>query len=112
MSPAETTARQPDFTTKFAKSTKENVALELRSFNFEPCFIVLALIVAQAGKKQKPTVGFSARFFLEGLDRRLWLKDSSLRRNKSQKREKTRKKVSNISAGTPDLLPKRARFAG
>jgi hypothetical protein len=81
MSAAETTARQPrpDFTAKFAKSTKEIGALELWRLNFELCFIVLALIVAQAGKKQKPTVGFLARFFLEGLDRRLCLQGNSLR---------------------------------
>jgi len=112
MSAAETTARQPDFTAKFAQSTKENGALELWPLNFESCFIVRALIVAQAGKKLKPTVGFSARFFWEGLDRRLWLNDSCLRREKTQKREKTRKKVPNIFAETPDLLPKRARFTG
>jgi hypothetical protein len=110
MSAAETTARQRDFTTK--KSTKENGALELWPLNFELCFIVLALMVAQAGKKQKPTVGFSARFFLEGLERRWSLRRSGLRRNKSQKHEKTRKKALNISPGIPVLLPKRASFKG
>jgi hypothetical protein len=110
MSAVEATARQRDFTTTLAQSAKENGALELWPWNFEPCFIVQAMIVAQAGKEQKPTVGFSARFFWEGSDRRLPLRRSGLRSKKSHKREKTRNKVLNISGETPDLLPKRGQF--
>jgi hypothetical protein len=45
------------------------------------------------GKSKKPTVGFQARFFWEGSDRRLWLAGNGLREKKSRKSEKPRKKV-------------------
>jgi hypothetical protein len=55
--------------------------------------ITHAAMMAWMGKNKKPTVGFSARFFLEGCDERLVLKGNGLQRVKSQKIEKTRKKV-------------------
>jgi hypothetical protein len=111
MSPVEATARQRrlDFT---AKSTKEKEAVELRPSNVELFFVISALIVAQSGKTLKPTVGFLARFILEGSGRWLRLQGNGLRRRKSRKSEKTRKKVQNNFRGTPVLLPKRARFTG
>jgi hypothetical protein len=42
--------------------------------------------------------------FLEGLDRRLWLKGNGLQRDKSQKTGKTQKKVQNNFRGTPVFL--------
>jgi hypothetical protein len=61
-------------------------------------------IMAQAGTDKKPTVGFQARFFLKGLDRRLSLKGNRLQREKSQKTGKTRKKVQNNFRETPVFL--------
>jgi hypothetical protein len=62
-------------------------------------------MMAQSEKNIKPTVGFSARFFLEGLDRRLCLKGNGLRAKKSQENRKTRKKVLNISSESSVLPP-------
>jgi len=50
-------------------------------------------IMAHLGRKRKPSIGFWARFFLEGLDRRWWLQIKDLQREKSEKTVKTRKKV-------------------
>jgi hypothetical protein len=69
-------------------------------------------MMAQSEKNIKPTVGFSARFFLEGLDRRLSLKGNGLRAKKSQENRKTRKKVLNISMESSVLLPNKANFTG
>jgi hypothetical protein len=60
--------------------------------------------MAHRGTDKKPTVGFQARFFLEGLDRRLSLKRNRLQREKSQKTGKTRKKVQNNFHRTPVFL--------
>jgi hypothetical protein len=48
--------------------------------------------MAHPGTTIKPTVGFQARFFPEGWDRRLLLIKNGLQRKKSQKIEKTQKK--------------------
>jgi hypothetical protein len=56
-------------------------------------FVFMAAILSQTGKTEKPTVGFQARFFLRGCGRRLSLKRNDLQCKKSQKHEKTRKKV-------------------
>jgi len=50
-------------------------------------------ILAYSCYFKKPTVGFQARFFLEGPGRRWWLMHNGLRRKKSQKNEKTKNKV-------------------
>jgi hypothetical protein len=65
---------------------------------------VHAAIMAHRGTDKKPTVGFQARFFLEGLDRRLSLRRNGLQRKKSQQTGKMRKKVQNNSSGTPVFL--------
>jgi hypothetical protein len=67
-------------------------------------FDIHTAIMAYPGAKQKPSIGFQARFFLEGLDRRLSLIRNCLRRKKSQKTGKTRKKVQNNFGGTPFFL--------
>jgi len=70
-------------------------------------------ILAHRCCTKKPTVGFSARFFLEGPDRRLWLMNKDLRRKKPQKIGKARKKVSFSFARIPVFLqnsPKKGRF--
>jgi hypothetical protein len=61
-------------------------------------------IVAHIPKTKKPTVVFLARFFLEGLERRLLLRSNGLQRKKSQKTEKTQKNVQNNFRGTPVFL--------
>jgi hypothetical protein len=66
--------------------------------------------MAQSGTDKKPTVVFLARFFCEGLDRRLSLRGNGLRRRKSQKRGKTQKKVQNNFRGTPAFLQKALVF--
>jgi hypothetical protein len=48
--------------------------------------------------------------FWEGLERRLWLHRKGLQGKQSPQTKKTQKKVSNIFADTPVLLPKRAFF--
>jgi hypothetical protein len=60
--------------------------------------------MAYRGTNIKPTVVFLARFFLEGLERRLWLKINGLQQEKSQKVGKMRKKVQNKFHGTPVFL--------
>jgi hypothetical protein len=67
-------------------------------------FDIHTAIMAQAGADKKPTVVFLARFFMEGLDRRLTLRRNWLQRKKSRKMEKTRKKVQNNFGGTPVFL--------
>jgi hypothetical protein len=46
--------------------------------------------------------------FLEGLERRLWLQRKGLQRKQPHNKEKAQKKVLNIFADTPVLLPKKA----
>ena len=74
--------------------------------------------MAQGGMDKKPMVGFLARFFLEGPERRLWLNGNGLQRKTSQKTGKTRKKVQNNFRGTPvflqnglDFRTKNSRFS-
>jgi hypothetical protein len=66
--------------------------------------------MAHPGAGIKPTVVFLARFFLEGLDRRLWLKGNWLQLQKSVKTGKRRKKVQNNLVDTAVFLQKRAIF--
>jgi hypothetical protein len=61
-------------------------------------------MMAQCGTDKKPTVVFLARFFWEGLDRRMPLKGNYLRLEKTLKTVKTRKKVQNNSGRTPVFL--------
>ncbi len=61
-------------------------------------------IMAHPGTNRKPSIGFQARFFLAGLERRLWLKGNGLQRKKPQKTVKTLKKVQIIFRGTPVIL--------
>jgi hypothetical protein len=56
-------------------------------------FDIHTAMMAHPGTTKKPTVVFLARFFLEGLDRRLCLTINGLRGKKARKRGKTRKKV-------------------
>ena len=63
-------------------------------------------------KNEKPTVGFPARFFLDGFDRRLSLKRNGLRLEKSQKTEKARKNGLNIFADAAVFPRNRADVAG
>ena len=69
------------------------------------CFNIHAAILPEAVELQKPTVGFSARFFLEGSHRWNILSYNLLRGIKSPKIEKTRKKVSFFWSGPPVFLP-------
>jgi len=55
--------------------------------------IFMPPIIAQACCTKKPTVGFQARFILEGPGRRWRLSHNGLRRKKSQKTGKKQKKV-------------------
>jgi hypothetical protein len=48
--------------------------------------------------------------FLEGLDRRLWLKGNGLQRGQSQKIGKTQKKVQNNFPDTPVFLQNGPKF--
>ncbi len=73
-------------------------------------FDIHTAIMAYAGAKRKPSIGFQARFFLERSDRRLWLKGNGLQRKKSPKTEKTRKKVQNNFRGTMVFLQKACIF--
>jgi len=61
--------------------------------------------IAQVCCTKKPTVGFPARFILEGPGRREWLGGNGLRLKKYQKTVKTQKKVSFCWARTPVFLP-------
>jgi hypothetical protein len=56
-------------------------------------FNVHATIMSPLPKSQNPTVGFQARFFLEGSHRWQWLGINGLQGKKSQKTEKTRKQM-------------------
>jgi hypothetical protein len=58
-------------------------------------FDIHTAIMAQSGTNKKPTVVFLARFFLEGLDRRLSLKGNCLQRKKSRKNGKVRANTQN-----------------
>jgi hypothetical protein len=64
-----------------------------------------ALNLPELPKKQKPTVGFQARFFLERPDRWRLLRINGLQREKSRKSEKTRNKMSFCVPGPPVFLP-------
>jgi len=70
-------------------------------------------ILAHRCCTKKPTVGFQARFFWEGLEGRIRMRRNGLKRKKSQKTEKTQKKVSFCMARTPVFLqngPKKGPF--
>jgi hypothetical protein len=54
---------------------------------------------------QKPTVGFQARFFGERANPRKILSLNGFRGQKSQKHEKTRKKMVFLKRGPPVFLP-------
>jgi hypothetical protein len=80
-----------------------------RYFRLPPCHPVVVLnhhaaIMAHPGNNKKPTVGFGARFLLEGLERRLSLEGNGLQLRESHKMEKTQKKVQNNFGGTPVFL--------
>jgi hypothetical protein len=66
--------------------------------------------MAHPGTIIKPSIGFQARFFWKGLDRRLCLKGKGLGREKARKNEKTLKKVKNNFGGTPVFLQKAPVF--
>jgi hypothetical protein len=67
-------------------------------------FDIHTAIMAYPGTERKPSIGFQARFFLEGLDRRWSLQGNGLQREKSQKTGETQKKVQNNFRGTPVFL--------
>jgi len=68
-----------------------------------------ARILPRPQKRQKPTIGFQARFFGEGSRTRKFLHDKDLRGEKSRKTEKGLAKVSFFSLETPVFLPKRPK---
>jgi hypothetical protein len=84
----------------------QNSASHVPAFPFD----LHAAIMAHPGANRKPSIGFQARFFLEGSDRRLSLKGNGLHRKKSQKTGKMQKKVQNNFRGTPVFLQKAPIF--
>jgi hypothetical protein len=67
--------------------------------------------MAQSGADRKPSIGFQARFFLEGSERRMWLKGNGLELEKAGKTGKTQKKAQNNFPDTADFLQNAPTFS-
>jgi hypothetical protein len=100
------TADEPSATQPPARRRREN-RLALNFFN------VHATIMSQLSKNQKPTVGFQARFFLEGSEPCKFLIINGVRDNRPRKSEKTRPQTSFFPARPPRFsakTPKKRAF--